>query len=57
MDLVRRIGVVELVGDVREIGEGELAGVGAIADTEENDIFGDEIARGTRWLALLDREL
>jgi len=38
--------VVELVAEVGKVGEGELAWVGAVADAEEAEFAGDEVAVG-----------
>ena len=47
--------VVELVAEVGQVGEGKLAGVGAVAYAEEAQLAGDEVAgvtlaaRGIEW--------
>jgi hypothetical protein len=43
-ELGRRVGVEEFGGDVGEVGEGEFAGVGGVADAEEADVGADEVA-------------
>jgi hypothetical protein len=39
------VGGAEFGGEVGEVGEGELAGVGALADADVDDFGGDEVAR------------
>lgn len=43
MDVLRGVGGCELAGEVGEVGEGELARVGALADAEEDDVGVDEV--------------
>ncbi len=45
-DLLQRVGGAEFGGEVREVGEGELAGVGALADAHVDYVLGDEVAGG-----------
>lgn len=42
--MLRGVGGCEFGGEVGEVGEGEFAGVGAVADGEEADGGGDEVA-------------
>lgn len=46
MDLRGGVGGEELAGEVGEVGEGELARVGALADGEEDDVGVDEVVDG-----------
>lgn len=43
VQLLRGVRVGELGGQVREVGEGELARVRAVADAEEYDVVGDQV--------------
>lgn len=43
MDLRGRVRGCELAREVGEVGEGELAGEGAVADAEEDDVGVDEV--------------
>lgn len=43
MDVLRSVGGCELAGEVGEVGEGELARVGALANAEEDDVGVDEV--------------
>lgn len=43
MDVLRGVGGGELAGEVGEVGEGQLARVGALADAEEDDVGVDEV--------------
>jgi hypothetical protein len=36
----------ELAGEIRQVGKGQLAGVGAVADAEEAEVAADEVAVG-----------
>jgi hypothetical protein len=42
--LLRLVGLREFRGQVREVGEGEFARVGAVADAEEAEVVADEVA-------------
>lgn len=53
--LVRRVGAVELGGEVGEVGKGQLARVRALADAQEDNVRVDEVVQ--RVLAALDRGL
>lgn len=55
MHLVRRVGAVELGGEVGEVGKGQLARVRALADAQEDNVRVDEVVQ--RVLAALDRGL
>lgn len=46
MDVLRGVGGGELAGEVGEVGEGQLARVGALADAEEDDVGVDEVVDG-----------
>lgn len=43
MDVLRGVGGCELAGEVGEVGEGQLARVGALADAEEDDVGVDQV--------------
>lgn len=43
--LLGRVVLVEFGGEVREVGKGEFARVGAVAYAEEAELAGDEVAR------------
>jgi hypothetical protein len=47
------VGGVELGAEVGEVGEGELARVGAVADAEEAELARDEIAA---WISIFGEE-
>lgn len=46
MDLLGWVGGAEFGGEVGEVGECELAGVGALADADVDYICGNEVAEG-----------
>lgn len=46
MDLLRGVRGEELAREVGEVGEGELARVGAVADGEEDDVLVDYVVEG-----------
>lgn len=50
--LLRGIGGGEFGGEVLEVGEGEFARVGAVADGEEDEGGGEEVARGEEGVFL-----
>ena len=52
VDLGIGVGRVELAGEIGEIGEGELARVGAVADAEEDDVLVDEVVQGVLGAAV-----
>lgn len=46
------VGRVELPGQVGEVGEGQLARVGAVADGEEDDVLVDDVVEGVLGAAV-----